>query len=637
MDKNGKKVVAFSFFDEKEDYRKIKSLFKAELKSTQGWDNARKRGATPSLQNFQDKDFMSDNFKDGIDKYWRPSTALALSLKNIGVEIDEYHLIFQPNWGGNQEKVATYIKEAIERLVAPDQIKVSLDPIDIGNGHDFETVYCALYDYFQDYLCKHKKEHNNENRPRYLVHVTSGSQAAQMCLFLLAQNRWIPAECVQLWTDSKKDSADAIKDPVGKCSITNPVLSSDIYKELANKRKRNAKDNQSILKQQIKTKDKSYNKIIEDIEMIATRTNEPILLLGDTGVGKSVIAKQVFEVRKCNNIISEKGKFQHFNCSGLKGELVDSTLFGHVKGAFTGADREKKGIIELAKGGVLFLDEIGNLPLETQGKLLTVLDTHTFHKLGDDENEEKSEFLLICATNEDLPKRVEAKTFRRDLFERIRTWTYTIPGLANRKDDIAPNIKEELKRFENEYGRRVTLDGQPFEQFLNYVKSIPLEGNFRELRRMIWHMATFADNGVINMDLVDMEIKQHKSKNDPHTQSNAKTSVMDTTVGPNKSNAGDLADKLLLQLFGDGYKVKFDPLFLCQLRYVISVCCQGSTRSAADVGRTISPARLRQSKNGGNANNILANFFKRKEIREYKLSFAKIRELANLPRLIGSH
>ena len=634
MDKNGKKVVAFSFFDEKEDYREIKSLFKDELKSTPGWDNARKRGATPSTQNFQDKDFMSDHFKADIDKYWRPSTALALSLKSIGVDIDEYHLIFQPQWGGKgfQEKAATYIKEAIKRLVAPNQIKVSLDPIYIGNGHDFETVYCALYDYFQDYLCEHKKEHNCENRPRYLVHVTSGSQAARMCLFLLAQNRWIPAECVQLWTEDPKD-----KNQIGKCAITNPVLSSSKSKMLADLRKKNAETNQSTLKQHIKTQDKSYNKIIEDIEMIATRTNEPILLLGDTGVGKSVIAKQVFEVRKSNNLIPPNVMFQHFNCSGFKGDLVDSILFGHVEGAFTGATSDKMGIIGLANEGVLFLDEIGNLPLETQGKLLTVLDTHTFHMLGDYKTEKKSKFLLICATNEDLAQRVEEKTFRRDLFERIRTWTYTIPGLANRKDDIAPNIKEELKRFENEYGRRVTLDGQPFEQFLNYVKSIPLKGNFRELRRMIWHMATFADNGVINMDLVDMEIKQHKSENAPHTQSNAKTSVMDTTVGPNKSNAGDLADKLLLQLFGDGYKIKFDPLFLCQLRYVISVCCQGSTRSAADVGRTISPARLRQSKNGGNANNILANFFKRKEIREYRLSFAKIRELANLPRLIGSH
>ena len=634
MDKNGKKVVAFSFFDEKEDYREIKSLFKDVLKSTRGWDNARKRGATPSMQNFQDKDFMSDDFKDVIDKYWRPSTALALSLKNKGVDIDEYHLIFQPKWGkkGFQEKAATYIQESIKRLVAPNQIKVSLDPIDIGNGHDFETVYCALYDYLQDYLCEHKKEHNNENPPRYLVHVTSGSQAARMCLFLLAQNRWIPAECVQLWTEDPRD-----KNQIGKCAVTNPVLLSSESKKLAELRKKNAETNQLTLKQHIKTQDKNYNKIIEDIEKIATRTNEPILLLGDTGVGKSEIAKQIFEVRKKRHMTKQKGKFQHFNCSGFKGNLVESTLFGHVKGAFTDATRDKPGIIELANGGVLFLDEIGNLPLETQGKLLTVLDTHKFYKLGNDKSPKTSEFFLICATNEDLAQRVEEKTFRRDLFERIRTWTYTIPGLANRKGDIAPNIKEELKRFENEYGRRVTLDGQPFEQFLNYVKSIPLKGNFRELRRMIWHMATFADNGVINMDLVDMEIKQHKSENAPHTQSNAKTSVMDTTVGPNKSNAGDLADKLLLQLFGDGYKIKFDPLFLCQLRYVISVCCQGSTRSAADVGRTISPARLRQSKNGGNANNILANFFKRKEIREYRLSFAKIRELANLPRLIGSH
>ena len=627
MDKNGKKVVAFSFFDDKEDFREIKSLLKNSLPSTQGWEKAKKEGKTPSITKFTDEAFMSDDFRDDIDKYWRPSTALALSLINEGINIDEYHLIFQPKWGwkGFQEKTATYIKEAIKRLVAPSQIKIFLHPIDIGNGHDFETVYCALYDYFQDYLHEHKEEHNSENRPRYLVHVTSGSQATRMCLFLLAQNRWIPAECVQIWADDKKD-------PIGKCSITNPVLSSDAYKELTARRKKESEDNQSILKQHIKTQDKKYNRIIEEIEKIATITEEPILLLGDTGVGKSEIAKQISKVRETRNMTS--GEIVHFNCSGVKGALVDSILFGHDKGAFTDATEDKVGIIELANNRVLFLDEIGNLPWETQGKLLTVLDTHRFNKLGDEGNKIESKFFLICATNEDLALRVEENTFRRDLFERIRTWTFTIPSLAERKDDLAPNIAKELEKFETEYGRHVSLEGQPLDEFLKYVKSIPLKGNFRELRRMIWHMATFATlagKGAINVDLVNDEISRHEeeskqSKKVASSVENVQDTKSERTMATKPRDAKDLVSQLLQELHVN--ETEIDGLILCQLRYTVGICCEESVKSAADAGRKIASSRLYKSK-AKNANNILANFFNRKEIKGFNLSFQKIKEEAD--------
>ena len=630
MDKNGKRVVAFSFFNEKEDLFDI--IDNVQLKDweqqMQYWEKSGCKGNPPhktkkkSLTNFFKRP------KTETDSYWRPSTALAISLINEGITIDEYNLLYQPNLRGHeraQTEGANYIKETTEVLA--EGTTVNLAAIDIGAGHDFESIYCALYDYFQKYLEEHRAELNSANRPRYIVNVSSGSQATRMCLFLLAQNRWIPAECVQLWTEDPKD-----KNRIGKCAITNPVLSSAEYKKLADRRKKNAETNQSTLKQQIKTQDENYNKIIEDIEKIATITNEPILLLGDTGVGKSEIARQIFELRKKQHKTKQEGKFQHFNCSGFKGDLVDSTLFGHVAGAFTDATKDKTGIIELANGGVLFLDEIGNLPLETQGKLLTVLDTHKFFKLGNHTEEIESNFFLICATNEDLVKRVNENTFRRDLFERIRTWAFNIPNLAKRKDDIPPNISEELKRFEKEYERHVTLEGQPLDKFLGYVRAIPLYGNFRELRRMIWHMATFADDGVIDMDLVEKEIERHQHENSLRPHCDDTPSDTDMATEPHKNSSDDYADKLLPQLFGDDYANKFDPLFLCQLRYVISVCCQQLTKNAADVGRIISPARLRQSKNGGNANNILANFFRRKEIREYKLSFAKIRELANLAR-----
>ncbi len=633
MDTDGNKIVAFSFFCEMEDWHDIIKVVEKERK--RHWERNKKKGETKPGR-LHSKDFCEIP-PDKVDKYWRPSTSLALSLiKDNNIAIDEYHLLYQPNLPEHespQRDGARYIKSAIGRMMrkeledrASPPVSVVLDPIDIGSGHEFQVVYCSLYDYFEAYFKNLENNLSQANKVRYLVHVTAGSQAARMCLFLLAQARWVPAECVQI-SKSQPSSHDktAPREPnVGYCFVTNPIVSSEEYKEIRQRREKVVEDNKSILKQNIKTKDKNYNRIIEQIERVVTKTDDPILLLGDTGVGKSHIAKAIHEIRQK----SQKAAipFKRFNCSGFKGSLVESTLFGHVAGAFTGAQEEKIGLVELANGGVLFLDEIGNLPLETQGKLLTVLDDHKFYRLGNDEKEIVSKFQLICATNENLPQLVEEGKFRRDLLERIRMWTFTIPSLGERRADILPNIEKELEDFSATYEHKVRLEGLPRNTFMKYIHSIPLKGNFRELKRMVWRMATLAEKGYIDNDLVDEEIKRHQEETKLSAEDDRPHQEKSASSNDPKDFSNSLLDQLLPELLGADYESKIDPLDLCQLRYVIDVCSKKSIKSAAAASRELFKIRLRD---GGNPNNPIKNFFNRKENQKFRLSFKRIKDAAD--------
>lgn len=633
MDKDGNKIVAFSFFCELEDWNDIKKAVEEERK--QSWEKNKKKGETKPGK------LHSENFceipPEKVDKYWRPSTSLALSLiKDNDIAIDEYHLLYQPNLPKHeklQRDGAGYIKRAIERMMRKEledrtspPVSVVLDPIDIGSGHEFQAVYCSLYDYFEAYFKNLKNEPSQANKVRYLVHVTAGSQAARMCLFLLAQARWVPAECVQISKSrpSFHDEAAPREPNVGYCFVTNPIVSSEEYKEIRRHREKVVEDNKSILKQNIKTEDKNYNRIIAQIERVVTKTtDDPILLLGDTGVGKSHIAKAIHQIRQ--NSTKDEVPFIRFNCSGFQGSLVESILFGHAAGAFTDAKTPEEGLVERANGGILFLDEIGTLPWETQGKLLTLLDDHKFYRLGEYKTERKSNFQLICATNEDLPQLVEngKLKFRRDLLERIRMWTFTIPSLGERRADILPNIEKELENFSETYEHKVRLEGLPRNKFMTYINSIPLKGNFRELKRMVWRMATLAENGNIDMDLVEEEIKRHReetkqsAENDhPHPEKSAPSN------DPTDSSNG-LLDRLLSELLGANYKSKIDPIDLCQLRYVIDVCSKESSEAAAS--RELFKIRLGK---GGNPNNPIRNFFNRKENKKFRLTFKGIKAAA---------
>jgi transcriptional regulator with PAS, ATPase and Fis domain len=198
----------------------------------------------------------------------------------------------------------------------------------------------------------------------------------------------------------------------------------------------------------------------------------PVLLLGETGTGKEVVAR---EIHRQNPV----GPFVPIDCSALVGPLMESELFGHAKGSFTGAVATKTGLIEVANGGVAFLDEIGELPLDLQVKLLRVLQEREFRPVGAVQTR-KSDFRAIAATNRDLAKEVEKGTFRRDLYYRLNVVSVRLAPLRERKDDIPALVAHFIFR----YGRSHTVTQEVLEALIGYE----WPGNVRELENCVQHM-----------------------------------------------------------------------------------------------------------------------------------------------------
>jgi len=215
-------------------------------------------------------------------------------------------------------------------------------------------------------------------------------------------------------------------------------------------------------------------KILNEIEELG---DIRILIEGETGVGKTPLAKYA-------NTILAKGKprpFVHINCAGLSRERIQDELFGHKRGAFTGAEFDKKGLIELAEGGDLFLDEIGDIPLECQAELLIFLDSGEYRRLGDPVTR-YSNCRVIAATNCDLKNLVEKGSFRKDLYSRISIYKASIPTLKERKDDIPELVNYYINKF---CGFQKDMDKKCFEIFVNLDWE---EGNIRELKDAVYYM-----------------------------------------------------------------------------------------------------------------------------------------------------
>ena len=209
----------------------------------------------------------------------------------------------------------------------------------------------------------------------------------------------------------------------------------------------------------------------------------PVLLLGETGTGKEVVARSIHNVNPV-------GPFVPIDCSSLVGPLMESELFGHAKGAFTGAVGQKTGLIEMANGGTAFFDEIGELPLDLQAKLLRVLQEKEFRPVGS-LTQRRSDFRVIAATNRDLAKEVEKGTFRRDLFYRLNVVNLRLAPLRDRKEDIPALLAHFLAR----YGRNHTLTQETLEAMLSY----DWPGNVRELENCIQHLVAINSGPLLHV------------------------------------------------------------------------------------------------------------------------------------------
>jgi transcriptional regulator with PAS, ATPase and Fis domain len=223
------------------------------------------------------------------------------------------------------------------------------------------------------------------------------------------------------------------------------------------------------------------------------RSRVPVLLLGETGTGKEVVARAIHAVRNV-------GPFVPIDCSALAGPLLESELFGHVRGAFTGAVSAKTGLVELADGGTAFFDEIGELPLDLQAKLLRLLQEKEFRPVGS-VTRRRADFRVIAATNQDLAQAVERGAFRRDLYYRLSVVNLRLPPLRERKEDIPLLVNHFLAR----YGNHHCLTRECLDAMLSY----DWPGNVRELENAIQRMVAINSGPLLHTADLPSAIQHH--------------------------------------------------------------------------------------------------------------------------------
>ena len=218
----------------------------------------------------------------------------------------------------------------------------------------------------------------------------------------------------------------------------------------------------------------SETKSMKNLIAMVSQTDSTALILGETGTGKDIVAQAI---HKCSK---KKGSFVTVNCAAIPSELLESELFGHEKGSFTGADKLRKGRFEQSSGGSLFLDEIGDMPLPLQAKLLRAIESKSIQRVGGAEDI-KINLRLICATHRDLEKKVESGEFRADLFFRINVLPINVPSLAERRTDIPSLLKKliEALNVEKSVQPKFTADA------ITSLTKHNWPGNVRELKNVI--------------------------------------------------------------------------------------------------------------------------------------------------------
>lgn len=486
-------------------------------------------------------------------KRWRPTVDLA---RQDDFVIGRLELLYSKR----DAKLAKQVKEDFESLSPESEIR--LHEIEFRDAWDFEEVYGLLHDFSRTYNFKPDKED-------YLVHITTGTHVWQICLYLLSESRHFPAKLLQS-TPSRKDRSEP-----GKVVVIDLDLSR--YDKLAIRFQEEKEESLEFLKSGIHTKSKTFNAMIEEIEKVSILSTEAILLMGPTGAGKSQLARRIYDLRKSRSLVS--GDFVAVNCATLRGDAAMSTLFGHVKGAYTGAGKDRLGLMREANGGILFLDEIGELGLEEQAMLLRAVEEGVFHPVGSDKMV-KSRFQLIAGTNRDLGKAVREGRFREDLLARINLWSFSLPGLAERVEDIEPNLEYELGQWAKTKGQRITFNREARASFLSFATSSDASwrGNFRDFNAAITRMATLAPSGRINKSTVDDE-------------------VIRLRAGWKNRNEGDLSDNqnLLTEVLTETALAGLDRFDKNQLADVIAACRECKSLSAA--GRLLfSESRKKKAK-----------------------------------------
>ncbi len=502
---------------------------------------------------------------------WRPTVDLC---RQDDFVVDRLVLFVERHHARLADEVITDL-----RSVSPETEVVRTE-LGITDPWDFEEVFSRLMDCAQRMTFEPEKED-------YFVHISTGTHVAQICLFLLTEARYFPGKLLQTSPPRGRPG----KGHPGSAQVIDLDLSR--YDRLASRFEKERKTAQAHLKAGIATKSTTYNRTIERIGEVATASSAPILLLGPTGSGKSQLAKRIYELKKERRRLS--GPFVEVNCATLRGDAAMSTLFGHAKGAFTGALAARDGLLRRADGGALFLDEIGELGADEQAMLLRAIEEKVFYPMGQD-REVKSDFELLCGTNKELPRLAAQGKFRPDLLARIDLWTFRLPPLSERKEDLPPNLDFELEEASRLFRRQVTMSREARAAYLAFATSedATWPGNFRDLNASVTRMATLAPGGRITEPVVTEEIARLRAAFSAGDEASggAGEGRVDRVLGARRARALDLFDR-------------------AQLEEVLRVCTRERSLSAA--GRVLF-AQSRKSRTSTNDADRLRKYLARFEL-----------------------
>lgn len=503
---------------------------------------------------------------------WRPTVSLCMHEELL---VSRYELLYDPRF----ERLALKTKSDIE-LVSPETT-VFLHPFRVVDWWDFSQVYTALLDFAQNY------DFDTETK-EYLVHITTGSHVAQICLFLLTEAHWFPGKLLQSEPPRRKEQAGSYK-----------IIDLDLskYDSIASRFQQTQTQAISFLKHGIETKNRQFNLLIERIEEVAVKSRDPILITGPTGAGKSQLAKRIFELKKARQLVP--GAFVEVNSATLRGDQAMSALFGHIKGAFTGAANDRPGLLRKADNGVLFLDEIGDLNSDEQAMLLRALEEKRFLPVGAD-SEVQSDFQLIAGTNHDLNMDVRSGKFREDLLARINLWTFRLPSLRERLEDIEPNLEFELNQYAVSTGQHITFSKEARDLFLSFATDSKAlwSGNFRDLNGAVRRLATLSNGGRITTVMVKEEIHRLEMRWECE----------------DKIPGKDLIEELL----GKSRSALLDRFDRVQLADVITVCRK--SRSLSEAGRELFAISRKDKQVSNDADRL------RKYLSKFGLTWESIQE-----------
>lgn len=482
-----------------------------------------------------------DSAPGKVDRWtrWRPTIEIC---RQENLILDEYHLLYSRS----EQSLMKVIVRDIELISPKTQVIPHL--MEIQDRWDFVEVFEKIRQ-FTD------AENFDPERFDYLVNITTGTYIEKICLFLLTKSRHFPGRLLEIAREGKHSDG------------TYHIIDLDLtqYDQLSDRFAQDKLESTSLLKSGINTKNVVFNQMIDQIEKVAIKCRMPILLTGRTGVGKTRLAQKIYDLKKKQQKLT--GKLVPINCATLSGDQMKSAFFGYVRGAFTGAISDRSGLLQLAHKGVLFLDEIGELGLDEQAALLHVIEEKTFYPVGSDD-EKQCDFQLIAGTNRDLKMEVKKGTFREDLLARIELWTWRLPDLAERPEDILPNIEYELQRYFKETGNILRFNKDALTKYLNFAQSPQAvwTGNFRDLAASISRMGILSCDNRICLHDVDCEIER----------------LIDNWRDPSQTkNPTSSSEDLLKRYLGPERLAELDRFDRPQLAEVIAVCHESANISEA--------------------------------------------------------